>query len=171
MTELQVRQEEGGKVLIRGGERRGAWSRPVVDSRGVFYLSLAEAAKSNNVDNRYIRLCIEEEKTIGDKLFAWATRTEVDSYIASVESHKKKQQKDLQEYADKMLNKLSSDARKTLMNVEAAPIQPKNPFVGVEWPDQTVTLRLSTGGTWNMTRPSRAEVPDEIRNCCSWVKL
>lgn len=45
-------------------------------------------------------------------------------------------------------------------------------FVGVEWPDGSVTVRLfAGGGEWQLTRAAAGDVPPEIAGDCAWQRF
>lgn len=43
------------------------------------------------------------------------------------------------------------------------------PFIGVQWPDGRVVVRLAQGGDWKMERESVDALPPEIRADCAWL--
>lgn len=190
---------EKDKVYLKRNDKVGGKSRPVVDSKGNFFFSLRSAAQSLKVDQGTIRRSIEDNKAFNGTLFAWATASEAKRFCEESKS-KKPDTLPLFLNAEKREALAKANAEKRPLRpvsingselpsapVDAAPVasnnssevlrrlreaaQARKAFVGVEWPDGHVTVRLLHGGEWSMTRSSASDIPSEIRAYCEWKTM
>jgi hypothetical protein len=140
------------------------WSRPVVDDKGTFFRSIVEASQSHRITPP--TACKYADR--GEGLY-WASLTLVQAFIEKENKIERAREALLKKHQVSDLTQIGTVTKPEVI-VPVVP-KPQHPFVGIEWPDLTVTVRLSTGGTWTLTRAKQADVPDEIRNHCAWGKL
>lgn len=145
MTIRLESKSEDGVVMVKIKGQGGAWGRPVVDDQGNFYRSMGIAAGVMNVSQSTMRYAVENNELINNRIFAYATEVEVFRNVAPVEEPR---------------NKTAATTFST---------KQEKPFTAVRWPDGTVTVRLTQGGSWAMTRSGLAELPEEVRLSCNWV--
>lgn len=145
-TKLEMKVEEGITfVKVRG---QSGWGRPVIDDEGRFYRNLRVAAEALNVSQSTVSNALDDDQTVKGHVLHYASEEETAQNVQAINEEP----------------------------VSAAPAAPKIkmvrtevPFTGVKWPDGTVTVRLSAGGLWSMSRQSMSELPEEVRFSCSWV--
>ena len=138
-------KSDNGVVLVKIKGQGGAWGRPVVDDQSNFYRSIGIAAGVMNVSQSTMRYAVENNELIKNRIFAYATEAEVARNVALVEEPRGK------------------------TSAAVCSTKQEHPFTAVRWPDGTVTVRLTQGGAWAMTRPGLAELPEEVRSSCNWV--
>lgn len=147
-TRLESKIDDNGVVLVKIKGSTGTWGRPVVDDQGNFYRCISVAAEAMNVSQSTLRESIDGSAVVNNRVFDYATEEEVNRQVALSNEPKTKKV-------------LVSPSKK--MEVQTMP------FTAVRWPDGTVTVRLTQGGTWTMTRQDAAELPEEVRSSCRWV--
>lgn len=165
-TKLEVREdEETGHVLCKIANRGGRWARPLMDDNGNFYRSACVAAEALNVSSPTIRNAVSFGLTLKDRTFRYATLEEAEANQGGGRLLTKQLT---------FMNELTEATTSTTSNTNntttaTTTTGTETPFAGVQWPDGTVTIRLSSGGDWSMTRASIALIPEEIRGECAWL--
>lgn len=154
-----------GDAFVKPTNRRGTWSRPIVNSDGKFFESMALASKDAKVHHKTLKLAIENDEEVNGRLYAYASDTEIRRALR------------LQDYVEKQKDKGILKAKAPVAPPKASAPEPApaptasvdKPFFGVQWPDGTVTVRLTVGGTFFITRASKADLPPELAAATKWV--
>jgi hypothetical protein len=147
--------KENGEVLVKIKGQAGTWGRPIIDSNNVVYRSTRVAAEAVNTSQSSVRSAIGTDVLVKGRLWRFATEAEV------------------LKFGDGAAEQLNPKGQPTETVeppvVHKAVAYVRAPFTGVRWPDGSVTVRLSAGGDWTMTRALVEELPAEIAGSCSWL--
>lgn len=153
------------RPFVHGKNKAGRWGRPVVDNDGTFYKSIRALSEALKLDAYSAQKIVEKKIAHNGKRYSYASVEQVRAYVASadvVETAKKfKPVKPL-----KPVNIKPAAAAKS--EKKAAPTLTL-PFIGVQWPDGSVVVRLASGGQWQMVRDSRDALPVEILTNTRWM--
>lgn len=164
-VELSVSED---RILIRQ-VGQGVWRRPVVDELGNFFSSLKAAASMTDNHVHAIRKGIETNTRVNDRLFAWALEKEIMQNVTVVRRTKGKPAL----FTPAPLPAAPAPSR-FAPPPPPLPLPPPSsnlsPFLGVRWPDGSVTVRLAAKNSWSLTRSSEAEVPTEIVLNTVWLR-
>lgn len=144
-----------GVVLIRRATGAGRWGRPVISSKGDFYMTAKKASEQTNSRRSAIVDSIANGTLVNGVRYSWATEEQTKHYIDTA----------------RRVSLLSPPVVVSSRPVRPAPVAPQpHIFVGVQWPDKSVTVRLASGGSWLMHRLRAELLPIEILNSCQWMK-
>jgi hypothetical protein len=171
-VELYVDED---RILVRR-EGTSPWCRPVVDELGNFFFSLKTAAEQTDNHIHELRNGILANKRVRDRLFAWALENEVTKHVVvasrrAVKGEKGKKPLGPPRFAPEPAPAPAPRARPLVAGTVVLPgLDSQSPFLGVRWPDGSVTVRLSTKSPWSLTRPSMADVPTEIAVNTTWLR-
>lgn len=156
----------GNDVFVRYRNRAGRWGRPVVNNYGVFYKSMIAAAKAAKVTVAKMQHIVDKKKTHKGKRYHYAS-------VEETRAHGAKEHALLSPPSSPKVFKLVANAP-VAVPVKTAPVKTEwpnanIPFVGVEWPDGSVSVRLTNDSQWQMMRDSRDALPVEIRAHTRWL--
>jgi hypothetical protein len=147
-TAYTMRTNDEGFPEVKNGSP--AFSRPLMlDDKKVF-LKAADLAKKLDSNASSVCTAVRGRGTLGGHDVRYATTKEVKAHLKG---------KEIVE-----VHRVPHGNKKSQKKEEKEPM-----FVGVEWPDGRITIRLSAGGDWEMNRASEEEIPKEIFDECGWM--
>lgn len=153
MTRYMIKTNAAGWPKVRNGTT--GYSRPVIVDDEMFMSGVA-AAKARGCQQSKISSAASNPRR-SDVRFA--TLDELTSHLSP------------DDYVlARAIPRRGSDNDKTPPPAAAAPepAPATEAFVGAMWPDGSVTVRLATGGDWQMSRRDVGELPVEIAEDCLW---
>jgi hypothetical protein len=150
---------------------------PVVNDKGEFYISAAEASRKSNLVDTAVSGAIERKSEINGRSWRFATLDECLNkgfVLASVAAMKVKADDaaKAEKRKTEVVPKLAAATAPTLTKPAKADRERDHKpatFYGVKWPDGAITIRANHGSTWSMTRNSATDIPAEMLNECVWV--